>query len=86
MTEIAELKPCPFCGGENPFLLTPTCTQRDPYNAADRAFPVIRCLCCFTEVPGKNWDHKGKTAVEAWNRRVIHKVQRELPPLVIEEA
>lgn len=68
---MSENLPCPFCGGEKQMLLAPTCTQRDAYNPNDRAFPVIRCLGCYTDVPGEDWDHRGMTAWGAWNRRAI---------------
>lgn len=64
-----EIMPCPFCGSEKHMLLTPTCTKDSPYDPNDRAFPMIRCMGCYVDVPGKDWDHNGKTAREAWNRR-----------------
>ncbi len=66
MTE--EKKPCPFCGRSSAWVLGPTCTKATPYNASDRAFPVVRCRC-GAEVPGDDWDKSGKTAIAAWNRR-----------------
>ncbi len=66
MTE--EKKPCPFCERSSAWVLGPTCTKATPYNASDRAFPVVRCRC-GAEVPGDDWDKSGKTAIAAWNRR-----------------
>lgn len=65
----SELKPCPFCGSDKHMLLSPTCDRSTPYNPADRAFPIIRCGGCYTDVPGRDFDASGKSAVEAWNRR-----------------
>lgn len=62
-------KPCPFCGSTKLTLLTPTCTKRDAYDPNTRAFPMIRCGGCFTDVPGRDWDQRGDTAWEHWNRR-----------------
>ena len=66
MTE--EKKACPFCGRARAWVLGPTCTKATPYNASDRAFPVVRCRC-GAEVPGDDWDKSGQTAIAAWNRR-----------------
>ena len=66
---LAELLPCPFCGSERHMNLSPTCDRTTPYNPHDRAFPIIRCLGCFTDVPGENFDATGKSASAAWNRR-----------------
>jgi len=65
------LKPCPFCGGDQPAVFLPTCRPETPYNPADRLYPVVRCtrIGCIAEVAGKNEDYNGKTAIEAWNRR-----------------
>jgi hypothetical protein len=65
----SELKPCPFCGSDKHMLLSPTCDRSTPYNPADRAFPVVRCGGCYTDVPGRDFDACGKSAIEAWNRR-----------------
>lgn len=69
MTEIPELLPCPFCGGTKQVVLTPTCKETDAYDPRDLAAPIIRCFGCYADVPGKNWDHSGKSAIENWNRR-----------------
>lgn len=65
----SELKPCPFCGSDRLMVLPPTCDRNTPYSAADRAYPVVRCSGCYTDVPGKDFDASSKSAVEAWNRR-----------------
>lgn len=80
MTDAPKLLPCPFCGGTNLFVFTPTCTERSPYNPADNAQPVVRCLTCYAEVMGKTWDHSKATAVTAWNTRA------DLIPAMIEAA
>jgi len=67
---MTELLPCPFCGYEKHMVLSPNCTKTDPYDPGDRAFPVIRCGGCFTDVPGDNWDFNGASAVKRWNTRV----------------
>jgi len=67
----SELKPCPFCGSDRLMVLPPTCDRDTPYSAADRAFPVVRCSGCYTDVPGKDFDASSKSAVEAWNRRSL---------------
>lgn len=67
-----ELKPCPFCGTEgNHYVLGPTCRRSDPYDPNSRAFPIVRCAGCFTDVPGKDWDISNASAIEAWNRRAV---------------
>jgi NMD protein affecting ribosome stability and mRNA decay len=65
-----KLKPCPFCGSESQSMLSPDCKPSDPPNVGTRAFPIIRCQRCHTDVPGRNWDNSGKSAEDAWNRRV----------------
>jgi len=67
----SELKPCPFCGSDRFMVLPPTCDRNTPYSAADRAYPVVRCSGCYTDVPGKDFDASSKSAVEAWNRRSL---------------
>lgn len=53
---MAELKPCPFCGG--------TATAQKNSNTWWR----IKCDNCPCEV-GRYWYHKKADAIEAWNRR-----------------
>ena len=64
-----ELLPCPFCGGADAMLCLPTCTRHTPYNPLDKAFPSALCPSCFASVPGTEWDHRGDSAITAWNRR-----------------
>lgn len=68
MSEVAELKPCPFCGGTHVMMFEPTCRRDTPYNPADRLFPLVRCQC-GAEAIGKDEDYRGATAVAAWNTR-----------------
>lgn len=63
------LLPCPFCGSDDQSVLGPNCTKVSPDNPGDRAFPIVRCMGCITDVSGKDWDNSGQTAVAAWNRR-----------------
>ena len=72
---IAELLPCPFCGGTG-VTWPPTCTRFTPYNPADRAFPIVRCYSCCAEAHGTNWGHVD-TAIAAWNRRAALSAQSE---------
>ena len=53
MTNPSELKPCPFCGGED------LKEQSGPYN-----IPKVICKGCFAST-----FMEGKSAVEAWNTR-----------------
>ena len=67
-----ELLGCPFCGGTEMRTSKPTCTDKTPYNPADRFYPVIRCRC-GVEVSGKNDDYSDDsiTARQAWNTRAL---------------
>lgn len=62
--------PCPFCGANGPAVSVypRTCNKSTPYNAADRAFPIVRCRSCGAEAAGKDWGEPD-TAIAAWNRR-----------------
>ena len=55
---MAELKPCPFCGGEADIRL----------DSELQIYFVIVCTKCPTNV-GRMWYSKKKDAIEAWNRR-----------------
>jgi len=70
------LKPCPFCGSCQAFPMGPTCTRTTPYSPADRAYPIVRCLSCYAEAAGKDWDETGRSAIAAWNRRITE-IQQE---------
>jgi len=74
-----KLEPCPFCGSDNAMMLGPTCRPETPYNPADRLFPIVRCGSCCAEVSGSNEDYRGKSAIEAWNRRAYLAATK--PPL-----
>ena len=68
-----KLEPCPFCGGVEISTYSPTCKNTDDYNPDDRAFPVARCLSCYAEVWGSDWDQSSdqRTARAAWNTRTL---------------
>ena len=59
---MAELKPCPFCGGipTDPFYY-------DPYDGyqGDLHSYIIRCTNCRAEIEKRTEEQ----AIEAWNRR-----------------
>lgn len=65
------LVPCPFCGADSPMVFEPTCNRRSKYNPTDRAAPVVRCLSCYAEAFGEDWDATCRTAIAAWNRRHV---------------
>lgn len=71
-----EFLPCPFCGHDEPHFFPPTHSKTDPYDPADRSFAMARCMGCFTDVPGDNFDYTMKSAIKAWNTRddVSHRV------------
>lgn len=54
---MAELKPCPFCGGKAKIAMT---TDAGNYE--------VQCTKCPANV-GRMWFWKKKEAIEAWNRR-----------------
>jgi hypothetical protein len=60
-----KLKPCPFCGSERAW---PIPANR---KSEDRVYPIVRCGCCFLDIPGKNDDFSmnADSAVEMWNTR-----------------
>ncbi len=61
----SELKPCPFCGSER---AAPIPANK---KSTERLFPIVRCMGCFTDVPGKTNDFSLEctTAIERWNTR-----------------
>ncbi len=69
--EMAEmnLEPCPFCGGIDILVIPPNCKRDDPYDTGDHAMPIARCLGCYAEATGENWDATCDSAIAAWNRR-----------------
>jgi len=62
---MTDLKPCPFCGHD--IARVYPANRNDPH----RIYPLIWCMGCFTDVPGKNDDYSeaGVSAIAAWNRR-----------------
>jgi Lar family restriction alleviation protein len=66
---MAELKPCPFCGGKarrkygNYNLLGAYGTR-----AEDRQWHGVYCFNCGVSQPKKKYSTK-EEAIEAWNRR-----------------
>ena len=67
MSPEITLLPCPHCGGQGK-PMERTCNPKDAYNAADRAFPVVRCDTCHAQSCGGDWQSI-ETAVAAWNTR-----------------
>ena len=61
----SELLPCPFCGSER------AATIPANKKSTERLFPIVRCMGCFTDVPGKTNDFSLEctTAIERWNTR-----------------
>ena len=62
---MAELKPCPFCGGEAELHHKYDLTSIDGYS-------YVYCKNCRvnTEMFPKSYDHSSDAkAIEAWNRR-----------------
>ena len=53
---MAELKPCPFCGGEASI------------RKIDNVWYVVGCDDCSCDV-GRHWFYTREEVVEAWNRR-----------------
>ena len=49
--------------------MPPTCKDTDPYDPADRLYPVATCPMCYVEVPGIDGDYSCRSARVAWNRR-----------------
>ncbi len=61
---MADLKPCPFCGGE----------ARIGYGWPNYIF----CIKCGARIHHKSCGHKGiKGAVKKWNRRVTDGTERK---------
>lgn len=62
---MVDLKPCPFCGSER---ASPIPANR---KSPERHYPIVRCMGCFIDVPGKTDDFSldCRTAVTTWNRR-----------------
>ena len=58
-----ELKPCPFCGGEDIYL------KEVDLDFAFSTYYHVRCLTCNCNLDSIQNTSKSK-AIEAWNRRV----------------
>lgn len=65
-----ELKPCPFCGAHSDAVraFPRTCNKDTPYDARDRAYPIVRCLGCGASQEGADWTGI-ETAITKWNYR-----------------
>ncbi len=63
---MAELKPCPFCGGE-------ACVQFYPFE------PAAEVVCSECGARGTAWfgEKNEERAIEAWNRRYEPKGELE---------
>lgn len=67
----AELKPCPFCGGEA-YTLPPTLHRHqqhtDPATTPGRFYSIVRCRDCGAQINGPDFDTSCEAAVAVWNR------------------
>lgn len=61
---MAELKPCPFCGGNN------VGVWHEFWYVAERDDYAVQCYDCHF---GLSIKHTEKEAIEAWNRRANDK-------------
>lgn len=68
MTDKRELLPCPFCGGVA-HRMPPTASINDPIKDGGRLYPIVRCLDCYCEVGGNNYDYLAHSAADKWNNR-----------------
>lgn len=59
MTDLHDLKPCPFCGGE-------AFVQKFRIDGTGRFFISVACRVCFAQTGHRT---KEAYAIEAWNRR-----------------
>jgi hypothetical protein len=72
MINVADLKPCPFCGGTPAIVTRDVEPQGDPwYGRKDETFVLCDCGACLFDGTFHEgfWDAE-TNAVEAWNRRV----------------
>lgn len=60
---MAELKPCPFCGGE---------ALLEPYRARKGYEASIQCNQCLCSITYDKEETAIEDVVKAWNRRVNH--------------
>lgn len=68
MTDKRELLPCPLCGGVA-HRMPPTASINDPIKDGGRLYPIVRCLNCYCEVGGNNYDETMHSAIDKWNNR-----------------
>jgi hypothetical protein len=80
-----KLKPCPFCGEDQPFVFEPSCHKDAVYDPRDRAYPLVRCRDCLASVDGENWDHSCRTAIDKWNTRALEAENAALKSSVLSE-
>jgi Lar family restriction alleviation protein len=59
---MSELKPCPFCGGENIHV------DEYEHEAGKRWRGRVVCLDCMAMVDS-GWSQQKHLAIEMWNRR-----------------
>lgn len=77
---MAELKPCPFCGGEAKIINYPVYIAHKQYSpeTADRKY-YAQCLTCNTQ-QGTNAHETDEQAVIAWNTRATEpEAQNHVP-------
>lgn len=71
MKNIEKLKPCPFCGNDNPFILNPHLKRLDDINIGLRS--EVICDGCGVGVGfgyGYKTDEEARTAAaKGWNKR-----------------
>jgi hypothetical protein len=78
---MAELKPCPFCGGTPAIVTRNVEPQGDPwYGRKDETFVLCDCGACLFDGAFHEgfWDAETR-AVEAWNRRAALGVPEAQP-------
>lgn len=67
-----DLKPCPFCGSEDQFVLPPSLTSNDVGTKKQgRFYSEILCKNCGFVFTGPNFDQDCKQVVALWNKRTI---------------
>jgi hypothetical protein len=72
---VAELKPCPFCGGTPSIVTRDVELQGDPwYGKKNETFVLCECGCCLFDGGFHEgfWDAETR-AVAAWNSRAAAK-------------
>jgi Lar family restriction alleviation protein len=66
MSELLGLKPCPFCGQEEPGEMYPKRDTRGLFVQPLDKFFLVRCCGCLTEGPLVETKEE---AIKAWNTR-----------------